>query len=149
MSWLYKTQVIKDISQFPKDTYGFVYRVIHMLSGKSYIGRKNLYHTRKQKLTKKEIALLTGPGRKPTHKRVEKESDWLNYYGSNKTVMGMIKEDKGGEFEKYILKLAPNKKLLTYYETKYLFVYDVLERPDEYYNDNILGKFYTKDLENL
>ena len=149
MSWLYKTEVIEDISQFPKETYGFIYRVVHMLSGKSYIGRKNLYHTRKQKLTKKEIALLTGPGRKPTHKRVEKESDWLNYYGSNKTVMGMIKEGKGGEFEKYILKLAPNKKLLTYYETKYLFVYDVLERPDEYYNDNILGKFYTKDLENL
>ena len=148
MSWLYKTQVIEDISQFPKDTYGFIYRVVHMLSGKSYIGRKNLYHTRKQKLTKNEIALLTGPGRKPTHKRVEKESDWLNYYGSNKTVMGMIKEGKQFEFEKYILKLAPNKKLLTYYETKYLFVYDVLERPDEYYNDNILGKFYTKDLEN-
>ena len=60
----------------------------------------------------------------------------------------MIKEGKQFEFEKYILKLAPNKKLLTYYETKYLFVYDVLERPDEYYNDNILGKFYTKDLEN-
>ena len=57
MSWLYKTQVIEDISQFPKDTYGFIYRVVHMLSGKSYIGRKNLYHTRKQKLTKKEIAL--------------------------------------------------------------------------------------------
>ena len=148
MSWLYKTQTIKNISQFPKETYGFVYRVVHLISGKTYIGRKNLYHTRKQKLTKKEIALLTGPGRKPTHKRVEKESDWLNYYGSNKTVMGMIKEGKSDEFEKYILQLAPNKKLLTYYETKYLFVYGVLEKPDEYYNDNILGKFYTKDLEN-
>tara|TARA_Y100000361_G_scaffold9821_1_gene7940 strand:- start:6 stop:455 length:450 start_codon:yes stop_codon:yes gene_type:complete len=148
MSWLYKTEVIEDISQFPKDTYGFIYRVIHLPSGKSYIGRKNLYHNRKQKLTKKEIALLTGPGRKPTHKRVEKESDWLNYYGSNKEVIGLIKEGKSEEFKKYIIKLAPNKKLLTYYETKYLFVYGVLEKPDEYYNDNILGKFYTKDLEN-
>ena len=100
MSWLYKTELIEDISQFPKETYGFIYRVVHMLSGKSYIGRKNLYHNRKQKLTKKEIALLTGPGRKPTHKRVEKESDWLIYYGSNKTVMGMIKEGKQFEFEK-------------------------------------------------
>jgi hypothetical protein len=27
------------------------------------------------------------------------------------------------------------------------FVHQVLEKPDEYYNDNILGKFYTKDFE--
>lgn len=147
MSWLHKAKVITEISQFPKETYGFVYRVVHLPTGKAYIGRKNLYHTRKQKLTKKEIALLTGPGRKPTHKRVEKESDWLNYYGSNITVMGMVKEGKAPEFEKYIIQLAPNKKLLTYYETKYLFMYDVLEKPDEFFNNNILGKFYAKDLE--
>ena len=42
---------------------------------------------------------------------------------------------------------APNKKLLTYYETQMQFVHQVLEKPDEYFNDNVLGKFYTKDFE--
>tara|TARA_Y100000114_G_scaffold48825_1_gene44463 strand:- start:370 stop:549 length:180 start_codon:yes stop_codon:yes gene_type:complete len=50
-------------------------------------------------------------------------------------------------FERCIIKTASNKKLLTYYETKYQFIYQVLEKPDEFYNDNILGKFYTKDFD--
>ena len=40
-----------------------------------------------------------------------------------------------------------NKKHLTYLETKYLFQMEVLENPDKYYNDNILGKFFTSDFD--
>ena len=147
MSWTYKRKEIKTLKKFPKDTYGFVYKVVHIPTGKIYIGRKNLYHNRRKKLTKKELSLLSGPGRKPTHKKVTKESDWLDYYGSNKEVQRIISEGREHEFQRTIIKLAPNKKLLTYYETKYLFKYEVLERPQEYLNDNILGKFFTKDLE--
>ena len=50
-------------------------------------------------------------------------------------------------FERHIVKTAPNKKLLTYYETQMQFVHQVLEKPDKYFNDNILGKFYTKDFD--
>ena len=39
--------------------------------------------TKKVKLGKKEVAELTGVGRKPTTKIVTKESDWESYYGSN------------------------------------------------------------------
>ena len=28
-------------------------------------------------------------------------------------------------------------------------LYQVLEKPDEFFNDNILGKFYTRDLEKI
>jgi len=38
-----------------------------------------------------------------------------------------------------------SKKLLTYYECKYLFKYGVLESPEGWINDNIQGKFYRKD----
>ena len=148
MSWTYEKREIKTLTKFPKDTYGFVYKVVHIPTGKIYIGRKNLYHNIRKKLTKKELALLSGPGRKPTHKKVTKESDWLGYYGSNKEVQRIISEGREHEFQRTILKLATTKKLLTYYETKYLFKYEVLERPQEYLNDNILGKFFTKDLEN-
>ena len=47
--------------------------------------------------------------------------------------------------KKQIIQTASNKKHLTYLETKYLFQLEVLENPDLYYNDNILGKFFTSD----
>ena len=28
-------------------------------------------------------------------------------------------------------------------------LYQVLEKPDEFFNDNILGKFFTKDLDGM
>jgi hypothetical protein len=59
----------------------------------------------------------------------------------------LIKTEPNENFSRDIITMAPTKKLLTYYETKYLFVYQVLEKPDEFFNDNILGKFFTKDLD--
>ena len=143
--WLYKEKVIENIEDFPQDTFGFIYIVTHKPSGKSYIGKKSLFHNIKKKLTKKELAEQTGPGRKSATKVVVKESDWKTYYGSAKPIMELIKGGKQEEFTREILQLVPNKKLLTYYECKYLFKYGVLEHPLEYFNDNILGKFYSKD----
>jgi hypothetical protein len=144
-TWVYNSKPITDLNDFPKDTFGFIYIVKNNDTNKSYIGKKVLYHNKKVKLGKKEIAELTGVGRKPTTKIVTKESDWLNYYGSNKEVMQLIKEGKQSLFTRTIIKLAPNKKLLTYYETQALFTYKVLEHPELFYNDNVLGKFFTKD----
>ena len=76
---------------------------------------------------------------------VAKESDWKTYYGSAKPILELIKDGKQQEFTREILQLVPNKKLLTYYECKYLFKYSVLENPDGWYNDSILGRFYTSD----
>ena len=143
--WLYKEKVIENIEDFPQDTFGFIYIVTHKPSGKSYIGKKSLFHNIKKKLTKKELAEQTGPGRKSATKVVVKESDWKTYYGSAKPILELIKGGKQEEFTREILKLVPNKKLLTYYECKYLFKYGVLEYPLEYFNDNILGKFFSKD----
>ena len=143
--WLYKEKIIENIEDFPQNTFGFIYIVTHTPSGKSYIGKKSLFHNVKKKLTKKEIAEQTGPGRKSAIKVVVKESDWKTYYGSAKPILELIKEGKQEEFTREILQLAPNKKLLTYYECKYLFINGVLENSDKYFNDNVLGKFYSKD----
>jgi len=144
-TWVYNSKPITNLNDFPKDTFGFIYIVKNNDTNKSYIGKKVLYHNKKVKLGKKEVAELTGVGRKPTTKIVTKESDWESYYGSNKEVMQLIKEGKQSLFTRTIIKLAPNKKLLTYYETQALFTYKVLEHPESFYNDNILGKFFTKD----
>jgi serine/threonine protein kinase len=143
--WLYNEKVIEKIEDMPQGTFGFIYIVKHKPTGKAYIGKKVLYHNVKKKLTKKEIAEQTGPGRKSATKVVVKESDWKTYYGSAKPILALIKDGKQEEFTREILQLVPNKKLLTYYECKYLFINEVLEHPDKWMNDNVLGKFYTKD----
>ena len=143
--WLYQGKEVLSLEDLPQDTYGFIYIVTHLPSGKSYIGKKSLFHNVKKKLTKKQLVEQTGRGRKPTTEIVQKESDWKTYYGSAKPILDLLKEGKQEEFTREILQLVPNKKLLTYYECKYLFMLGVIERPDGYFNDNILGKFFRKD----
>ena len=148
MNWKYNGNEITDVSQLPSNTHGFIYKITHIPSGKAYIGKKVLQFHRKVKLTKKDLLIYEGqPGRKPKYKLKIKESDWKTYYGSNKTLTELINNEPVENFKRTILKLATTKKLLTYYETQHQFVNQVLERPDEFFNDNILGKFFTKDFE--
>ena len=148
MNWLYKGEEMTSIEDFPPSTFGFTYRVTHIPSGKMYIGKKVLKFTRKAKLGKKDLAMYEGvKGRKPSYKQVIKESDWKTYWGSNKVLLNLLENEPIENFKREILTLAPTKKLLTYEETKSLFLYSVLENPHEYFNDNILGKFFTKDFE--
>ena len=148
MNWLYNNEKITDISQFPPNTFGFVYEVITP-EGKKYIGKKVLYHNQKKKLTKAELAEQSGRGRKKSFRIIQKESDWKKYYGSNKHLKNQITKGEVTleSLGKQIIEVGFNKKHLTYLETKHLFQLEVLEKPDEYYNDNILGKFFTKDLD--
>ena len=146
MSWTYNQNEIGDISQFPENTYGFVYMTTHKATGKAYIGKKVLYHTKKMKIGKRELAKMEHVvGRKPSYRLAVKESDWKTYYGSQAAIKQVLLEEGPEAFSREILKFATTKKLLTYYEVKYQMVYQVLEKPEEFYNDNILGKFYTKD----
>ena len=144
MNWLYNEENITDISQFPKDAIGFLYEVEDE-NGKKYIGKKALYHNKKRKLSKKDLLKFEGKvGRKPTHERLTKESDWKTYYGSHKEIKKLIKEGNI-QFTRKILKFAFSKKQLTYLEAQLLFKLGVLENSIDYYNDNILAKFYRKD----
>jgi hypothetical protein len=144
--WLYNNKEISLIEDMPVGTYGFIYMTTHIPTGVSYIGKKSLFHNVKRKLTKKELAEMPiTRGRKVTTEVVQKESDWKTYHGSAKPILELLKVGKQDEFKREILHFVNSKKLLTYYECKYLFKYGVLENPLEYFNDNILGKFYTKD----
>jgi hypothetical protein len=145
-NWLYKDKRIESLEDFPEGTYGFIYISVHEPSGKTYLGKKSLHHNVKKKLTKKELAEQPiTRGRKSLTTVVQKESDWKTYYGSAKPIVELIKQGKQSDFFRKILCLAPNKKMLTYLECKYLFKYEVLEKPDEWINDNIQGRFFSKD----
>jgi hypothetical protein len=143
--WKYNKGEISDISEIPYGAFGFVYEVLHKPSGKKYIGRKQLISVTTKALGKKELAEITDK-RASKKKKVQKESDWKTYYGSHSEIKQLIKEGKQEEFERTILEFAFSPKHLTYLETKYLFSLGVLENGDVYFNDNILGKFFRKDL---
>ena len=140
----------------PEGTYGFIYEVIYKPTDVRYIGKKVLYFERNKKLGKKALKLLQEErakqglrGRTPTKQKVIIESDWKDYFGSQKEIVALSKKDNSGKsWEKRILEFVPNKKLLTYYETKHLFKNDVLENQySAHINDNILGKFFRKDFD--
>ena len=138
--WLYKNKEINEISDLPNNAFGFVYQTTHLPTNKKYIGKKSLMYNLKKKLGKKEKLLWEGKGRPPVYKRVLKESDWKNYYGSH----SFIKEANEKDLKREILEIAYHKKELTYLECKYQFTLGVLENRS-YLNDNILGKFFDKD----
>ena len=87
-----------------------------------------------------------------------KESKWLDYRSSNTKVQLWFHESElskldenydkiNDSLELKILRFCKTPKSLTYYEVEELFNHRVLE--DELsLNDNILGKFFRKDLDN-
>ena len=133
--WLYKDKVINYIDLMPRDTFGFIYQVTYLPTNEKYLGKKFIYFSKK-------LPPLKGFKRK---RKVSVESDWKKYYGSHDKIKTLLKENKHDDFKREILEFAFNKKHLTYLETKYLFKNQVLES-EEYLNDNILGKFFRKDL---
>lgn len=123
--------------------FGFVYKITNLETGKFYIGKKAFFHNKKKKLTKKELAEQTGPGRKPTTKVEQVDSGWQTYYGSSKELLADIKALGKEKFQRVIIDFCDTKKQLTYSEIYNQMLYRVLFVDS--YNDNILGKFFRKD----
>lgn len=157
-TWTFQGRLITQITDMPEGTYGFIYETLHKPSGLKYIGKKVLYFERNKRLGKKALEALREErkakgigGRVPLKQKVVTESDWKDYYGSHPKIKELVKESKDlrADFERRILDFVPNKKLLTYFECKHLFINEVLETfSHQYINDNVLGKFYRKDFNN-
>lgn len=144
--WLYNDKEVTDISNIPEGSQGFIYKITNLKTGKFYIGKKSLVSNQKKKLTQKELAEWNKPGKRPTHKRVTKESDWQKYWGSNKPLQADVKELGAENFKREIIRFCKSKKQLTYWEVYYQFHYECLTKHENSYNDNILGKFFVRDL---
>ena len=151
MTWTYQGRVINELHDMPEGTHGFIYKITNGLTGEYYIGKKQVQSTRKRKFGKKETAALTDK-RMKRYEMVTKESNWVDYRSSNKIVSGWFDKDgrpnptSNDTLELKILKFCGNKKSLTYYELQEQFSHNVLA--DELsLNDNLLGKFFRKDLD--
>jgi hypothetical protein len=141
MNWLYKYTLLRD--NFTTNDYGFIYKITNLETNKFYIGKKSFFHNKKKKLTKKELAEQTGPGRRSTTKIEQVDSGWRDYWGSSKELLADIKLLGKDKFICEILMFCSTKKQLTYYEIHHQVQHSVLFTDS--YNDNILGKFYRKD----
>ena len=151
MTWTYKGKYITDLSDMPENVFGFIYKITNGKTGQFYIGKKQVVSIRKRKFGKKETAALQDK-RMKKYEMVTKESDWSSYRSSNKEVTnwfitdGIPNEDINDQLKLEILRFCTNKKSLTYYELQEQFAHDVLG--DELsLNDNLLGKFFRKDLD--
>jgi hypothetical protein len=145
MNWIYNKNEITKLSDMPEGTIGFIYKIINNNTGEYYIGKKNVLSTRKRNLGKKEIALLTDK-RLKRYEMITKESDWKTYRSSNKQVQEWFKDKNNQKLELIILRFCSSTKSLTYYELQEQFSHDVLGDRLAL-NDNLLGKFFRKDLE--
>lgn len=129
----------------PKDVFGFVYKITNGRTGEYYIGKKQVVSVRKRNFGKREIAELTDK-RVKKYEMVTKESDWRFYRSSNETVKKWFEDQTNDTLSLEILRFCSNKKSLTYYELQEQFSHDVLG-DERSLNDNLLGKFFRKDLE--
>jgi len=129
--WFYNGEYFDTIG----DYVGFVYLITNQTNGRKYIGKKNFYF----------LKTRTIKGKK---KRSKVESDWQDYYGSNKELQEDVKALGKENFKREILKLCESKGEFGYYEAKYQFENNVLEK-DEYYNTWIMCRVHKKHLKFL
>jgi len=126
--WFYNGEYYDTIG----DYVGFVYLITNQTNGKKYIGKKNFYFTKTRTI-------------KGKRKRSKVESDWQDYYGSNKELQADVELLGKENFKREILKLCKSKGEFGYYEAKYQFENNVLEE-DNWYNTWIMVRVHKKHL---
>lgn len=127
--WLYNGKEIGD-----DDTVGyaaFVYIITNLKDNKRYIGKKIFKSIRRKKVKGKT-----------RRKKVEKESDWKSYYGSNIELIADVKKHGAENFEREIVKLCKTRGTANYWEAKLQMQQEVLENPDKFYNEWIMVKVH-------
>jgi hypothetical protein len=138
MSWVYKGDVFND-SKIPEGALGFIYEMEAIIDGKAvrYVGKKNFYSTTKKKFGVKALANMEDKRAKKY--TIQVKTNYQNYYSSNKVLQDAHKA--GIIIKRFMVRICFSKTELTYHETKFQFVREVLEK-EEYLNQNILGRFY-------
>lgn len=136
--WLYNGKEFNPAEHDTPSLAGFVYLITDLENGKKYVGKKNLWSTRK-------LPPLKGQKRRRTK---VSESDWQEYFGSNEEVKLLVENDGRERFKREILRLCKSKGEMTYFEMKEQIDREVLFR-DDYYNEFIGGKIHSKHLKGI
>ena len=130
MFWTYEGKGVIDA---PVGAIGFVYVITNEIDGRQYIGKKSLL---KAKIKK-------SGGR---NKRLKVQSDWREYWGSNKELLADIQYYGETNFTKKILCWCKTKGDCNYLELKEQILHGVLEHPNKYYNNYIGARIHRNHL---
>lgn len=130
--WFYNGEYIDN----PGEYVGFVYIITNQTNNRKYIGKKNFYFSKSKQVKGKK-------------KRFKVESDWQDYYGSNKELQEDVKHLGKENFKREIVRLCTTKGEFSYFEAKYQFQYDVLLHPNEWYNGWISCRIRSSHLRHL
>lgn len=125
--WFYEGKEIEEDAI--GDHVGFVYCITNLTNNKQYIGKKLFKSTRTKTIKGKK-------------KKVKQDSDWKTYYGSNAILKEDVKALGPENFKREILKLCKSKGTANYWEMKYQILNEVLEKPDQFYNEWIIVKVH-------
>ena len=132
--WLYNNQELKET---PEEFQGFVYCITELNTGMMYIGKKFFW--------KPKVLPVNKTRKRRVRTRVE--SDWRDYYGSNKFLRQLIEANGKDNYKREILRMCVSKGECSYYEAKLQFQYDVL-LSSKYYNEFIGCKINASHLKN-
>jgi len=116
----WKTDLVLEDGYSP---YGFIYIITNKVSGKSYIGKKQIK-------TIKKFAPLKG---KKNKRHFDAETDWKTYTSSSNDLNADILKEGIQNFDFKIVRFCQSKAELAYFETKLQFDNDVL-LSDSFYN---------------
>ena len=139
MSWLYQGRVYELPEECThKDIYGFVYCITNRATNRKYIGKKFFWKAKTLGITKT----------RKRRKRLKVESDWKDYWGSNKHLQEDVKQCGEEMFYREIIHLCKTKGECAYMEAKEQFEREVLLTED-YYNGIIQIKLGGNAVKNL
>lgn len=119
--WTYNKEPFTEI---PEGYIAFVYIITCVPTGRKYIGKKLFKFTRSSKRKGKRV-------------KKQVDSDWLDYYGSNKELLQHVEIFGKEKFTREILYLCKSKGEASYYEAKEQFAQDAL-MSEQYYNEWIM-----------
>jgi hypothetical protein len=108
MTWYFNNTNTEFTENDIGDNFGFVYLITHNPTGRKYIGKK--FFT---KAATKQV--------KGKRKRIRKSSDWLDYWGSNKTLQEEVKLNGAEQYTREILHLCKTRSTCSYWESWEIF----------------------------
>ena len=121
--------------EYDGESYGFVYLIENLLTGRKYIGRKYFTCAGYKQINGKK-------------KKIRKPSDWQDYYGSNDTLKREVAAAGESNYRRIILHLCKSKSECSYWET-----YEIMSRhallSENYYNDWVTAKIRKDHLKTI